>query len=211
MRFAFLRGLPWLMAGALPWTAQAHSFPDTHPPVAHAAPAPATHPISPVAHAPMTSGAYRTFAPHPTPVFRPEDRAAFARPMPVWSGPRHVFVVHDYNRFNAYDRGLWNGGAWRYGWHGDRYGWWWFVGGGWYWYDAPVYPYPVVVSPVYCDGMVAPVMEAPPEPANLPVVVAPPVVTHWAPTPTFRYYCPDLNDYYPQVPNCPSGFVRQAQ
>lgn len=35
---------------------------------------------------------------------------------------------------------------WRHASHNGRYGWWWFVGGGWYFYDEPVYPYPVFIS-----------------------------------------------------------------
>ena len=31
-----------------------------------------------------------------------------------------------------------------------RFGWWWDVDGAWYFYEQPVYPYPVDVSEVDC-------------------------------------------------------------
>jgi hypothetical protein len=169
-------------------------------------------------HAAPNRGAYapeqHNAASHAVPLFRPEDRAAIGRPLPVWSGPRHVFLGHGYADFNPYERELWAGGAWRYGWHGDRWGWWWFVGGGWYWYEDPIYPYPDLVSPVFYEGDDEPVMDTDPNAPDgsdswVPTEVAP-GVTRWNP-PQYRYYCPELGGYYPQVPNCPSGFVRQAQ
>ena len=50
------------------------------------------------------------------------------------------------------DREMWRGGAWRHAWHNGRFGWWWYVNGGWFFYNAPVYPYPEYISDtIYYD------------------------------------------------------------
>ncbi len=80
----------------------------------------------------------------------------------------------------------WRGGRWVHGYYGDRFGWWWVVAGAWYLYDLPMYPYPVT-----------PALVEPP-----PVVVAPqpqPPAQQW-------YFCQSLNQYYPDVPQCPEGW-----
>lgn len=81
--------------------------------------------------------------------------------------------------------GIWRGGLWRHDWHDGRYGWWWLVGGIWYFYDQPIYPYPLMVSPIAIPEE----MEPP------PVVAAPPPAGFW-------YYCDNPPGYYPYVTTC---------
>ena len=79
----------------------------------------------------------------------------------------------------------WSGGRWSQTCWGGRCGWWWATGGLWYFYAEPVYPYPLVVSPItYAD----------------PAYAA--GVTDLAPQPAFSYYCDDPPGYYPTVPQC---------
>ena len=91
----------------------------------------------------------------------------------------------------------WRGGRWGREWHDGRYGWWWNTGGAWYFYDEPVYPYPLVVSPTIVG---VPVAEAEPEPPPqaAPVALPPPNRS--------LYYCSNPAGYYPAVPSCPGGF-----
>ena len=77
----------------------------------------------------------------------------------------------------------WRAGQWQHEWNHGRYGWWWRTGGGLYFYDAPVYPYPEIVSE---DA----IMEA-------PVAEAPAAGGFW-------YFCDSAGGYYPSVPNCPT-------
>ncbi|AEB85304.1 hypothetical protein [Alicycliphilus denitrificans] len=96
---------------------------------------------------------------------------------------------HAVHGFSRPDFVRWSGGHWRQTCWGGRCGWWWFTGGLWYFYAAPVYPYPPVVSSItYVPPVYAPA--ATPGPASL------------APQPTFSYYCDDPPGYYPAVPQC---------
>jgi len=90
----------------------------------------------------------------------------------------HQFRGHDFAHFGSRDRAVWVGGHWHHEWHDGRFGWWWFAGGTWYFYDAPVYPYPTVVSEV---------------------VYAEPVTAPGAPT---YYWCDNPRGYYPYVQSC---------
>lgn len=54
-----------------------------------------------------------------------------------WRGDMHDF-----------DLVRWQGGRWLRGDHGGRTGWWWIVGPDWYYFDAPVYPYPDLYTPL---------------------------------------------------------------
>lgn len=129
---------------------------------------------------------------HPGPG-RPEPgRPGFAgRPGPGgWHGPGGgpggpYFHGRDFAHFGPRDWAAWRGGAWHHEWHDGRFGWWWFADGAWYPYDAPVYPYPTVISPL---------IAAPAPPPPPPVTGLPP--------PHFRYYCSDPPGYYPQVSSC---------
>jgi hypothetical protein len=116
---------------------------------------------------------------------------------PALTGPMHVapaqiggrigprapvsafhFEHHDFGHFTPTERSAWTGGHWSHGWHHHHYGWWWFAGGGWFFYDAPIYPYPDVVSAEYVDESVD-TGEGP----------------YW-------YYCNDPQGYYPYVQYC---------
>jgi hypothetical protein len=76
---------------------------------------------------------------------------------PVWRG--HI------DHFHEHDIVVWRGGRWFHGWHGNRLGWWWIVGGAWYWYPAPVYPYPNPYAPPVVVQVPAP---PPAQPQALP-------------------------------------------
>ena len=117
----------------------------------------------------------------------------------------HVFHEHDVRLFGPHDLALWRTGAWRQEWHNGRFGWWWAVGGVWYFYERPVYPYPMVVADVmYMQPMVVPAPGYPPS-----VVVNPPspqgttvVAPQNRPAPTL-FYCDSAKGYYPNVQQCP--------
>ena len=47
-----------------------------------------------------------------------------------------------------FDLGAWQSGAWRHEDHGGRLGWWWVIGADWFFFDAPVYPYPDLYTPL---------------------------------------------------------------
>src|SRR5208282_1360498 len=61
------------------------------------------------------------------------------------------FHTRDVHEFNHEEFARWREGRWHNAWHHGRYGWWWRVHGNWYWYQAPLYPYPLVVVPLYVD------------------------------------------------------------
>ena len=111
-------------------------------------------------------------------------------------GPHHFYG--DFGHFGPADQAMWQGGGWHHEFIDGRWGWWWVVDGLWYWYDAPIYPYPGVVS-------VTTYAPPPPPPAPRAVVERP---VHIAAAPRFRYFCPDRG-YYPEVQTCPTDFVRQ--
>jgi hypothetical protein len=126
---------------------------------------------------------------------------------------RLVFRERDVHRFNEIELGRWRGGQWRNSCFAGRCGWWWFAGGQWYFYERPVYPYPLVVSEIAYEEAVAPVYAAPP-----PGYVVPPPGAYAAPPPGYvpppqpqpapqvLYYCDNPAGYYPTVPSCPTGF-----
>jgi hypothetical protein len=90
---------------------------------------------------------------------------------------------------------MWRGGGWRHEFHNGRWGWWWFVGGGWYFYDQPIYPYPVYVSDVVYEEPVDDEQAVEPvDPAAVPPA-----------TGNVYYYCPGVG-YYPEVPTCAVPF-----
>ena len=110
----------------------------------------------------------------------------------------HHFAGHDFHHMNEHDQRLWRGGNWHHEEYMGRMGYWWIVGGVRYFYDAPVYPYPVVVAPVMYEIPVATVA--------VPVERPAPVFVPQAQT--VRYYCPGVG-YAPAVQNCPNGWVTQ--
>ncbi len=117
----------------------------------------------------------------------------------------HEFHEHDVHRFNHEELGRWRGGRWNNSCYRGRCGWWWFAGGMWYFYDRPIYPYPLEVSVVtYLEPVeAAPVVAVPAmpvvQPAAAPVVAAQPQAQVW-------YFCAAANAYYPYVSSCPSGW-----
>jgi len=155
---------------------------------AHAA-APALHAAGPVGHPGFGPGGI-----HGGPGGFHGDHA-FAHDV----GPRVAFREHDVHRFGHDDLVRWRGGHWNRTCFDGRCGWWWFAGGQWYFYDSPIYPYPVVVSNV---AYVAPVAAAPVIAVAAPLTVAPP--------PKLYYYCDNPPGYYPQVANCNTQFRQVA-
>ncbi|SEH38975.1 hypothetical protein [Magnetospirillum fulvum] len=150
------------------------------------------------------------------------------RPASAQEHWRPPFRDHDVRRFDHRHHEMWRGGEWRHGAHFGRRGWWWVTGGAWYYYDAPVYPYPMIVSeyavPAAPPGYVPqppPVVIQQPPPVVVqqpPVVVQPPptVLVQPAPVPApppppqqqqqVWYYCDNPAGYYPYVPSCASQF-----
>lgn len=109
----------------------------------------------------------------------------------------HEFHEHDVHRFNHDELSLWGGGRWNNTCFEGRCGWWWLAGGVWYFYDRPIYPYPLEVS---LDTYVEPVEEAPVvQQAPAPVIVPQTQQQVW-------YFCTSANAYYPYVSSCPSGW-----
>jgi hypothetical protein len=128
-------------------------------------------------------------------------------------GERFAFHEHyrggEFRFFNERDMGLWRGGRWANTCYGGRCGWWWLAGGFWYFYDHPIYPYPLIVSDYYYAEPVAvppvvaaPVAPPPPPPPPAPRVAAPPP----AQNANVWYYCDNPPGYYPYVQSCPSQF-----
>jgi len=119
---------------------------------------------------------------HPHPAFHPAMRPApfrggFARP---GFHPFHAALLAHvgFAHFTPAQRAVWMHGNWYHRSYNGRYGWWWNTGGGWFWYGAPVYPYPTVVSDYYYD-----------EPQENQAGPS------W-------YYCYNPPGYYPQIPAC---------
>ena len=93
----------------------------------------------------------------------------------------HEFVHHDVAHFSREDWDHWHGGHWSTSCFGGRCGWWWSAGGQRYFYERPIYPYPLFVSEVAYVEPVA-VVPAPVVVAPAPIVVTPvPVVVAPAP------------------------------
>jgi hypothetical protein len=94
---------------------------------------------------------------HPHPAHPPahfvRPAGAFARRPGGFPHPFHAVVVAHTNfaHFTPAQRAVWTRGTWRHTWWNGRYGWWWNAGGVWFWYNAPVYPYPTVVSDYYYE------------------------------------------------------------
>lgn len=123
------------------------------------------------------------------------------RPGGFRGGDRYAFHGRDVRHFGGHDLAVWRGGHWGREMHDGRYGWWWNTGGAWYFYDQPVYPYPVDVSPVVFgddDGGDEGGGPGGPPPGAPPLALPPPVQS--------RYYCSNPPGYYPAVSSCPGGF-----
>ena len=136
---------------------------------------------------------------------------------------RHEFHERDVHRFNAEELGHWRAGHWRNTCFGGRCGWWWFAGGQWYFYERPIYPYPLIVSEVAFVEPVPPAAYVTPPPVYVapPPAYAAPPPAYVAPPPGYAapptaaplpppaqkyYYCDNPPGYYPTVPSCPTPF-----
>lgn len=115
----------------------------------------------------------------------------------------HRFVGRDYRHWNERERAIWRDGVWRQEEYMGRVGYWWIAGGQRYFYEQPVYPYPLVVAPVMYELPVA---------VEQPVIVQPPVV-YERPAPRFQpqtvqswYYCDNPPGYSPYITSCASGW-----
>lgn len=86
------------------------------------------------------------------------------------------FHGRDFASFTPAERSHWTGGQWRHAWYNGVFGWWWVLDDEWYFYDEPIYPYPVYVGPF-----------------------VPPAQGYW-------YRCADPAGFYPYVSSCPGGW-----
>jgi hypothetical protein len=107
----------------------------------------------------------------------------------------------DPRHWDARHFAMWRGGGWHHGCYFGRCGWWWLVDGVWYWYAAPVYPFPLVVSAIVAADIAAAATMAPPlpGPGPAPYMPAPPPPP---PGPTTYWFCASSGAYYPAVPTC---------
>lgn len=176
---------------------------EVHPAAEHAAPA--AHPAAVVApHAEPGHAVPSVMHPEEAHMAgHPEMRGADMRDHREFE--RHEFHGRDVRHWNREEQGRWRAGRWNNTCYNGRCGWWWLAGGQWYFYDRPVYPYPVVVSQVLYVDPNAVVVAAPAVAA--PVVAAPLAV---AAAPKFYYYCDSPAGYYPAVQNCPTHFRQVA-
>jgi len=209
-RIQFVLCVATFAAGVEVMAAENHAA--AHAAAPHAA---VPHAAAPAAHAPMGAhpgpgGAHEAFHPGaggPHDAFHrgagPHEAFHHEGPHEAFrhDGGRHyAFHEHDVHRFRHDDLARWRGGRWNHTCFDGRCGWWWYASGQWYFYDSPVYPYPLAVSEVaYGEPVaVAPVAVAPVAVAPAPMQVAP------GPKP--RYYCDNPRGYYPAVQNCNTQF-----
>ena len=115
----------------------------------------------------------------------------------------HEFREHDVRRFDRHDIGVWRDGLWRHEMFNGLLGWWWVSGGVWYHYEAPVYPYPLVVSGM---AFAPPVVVMPGAPPMVVQQVAPPPPPQPPQQQQVWYYCDNPAGYYPYVATCSMPF-----
>ncbi|OYV78774.1 MAG: hypothetical protein B7X47_07780 [Ferrovum sp. 34-44-207] len=120
------------------------------------------------------------------------------------------FHERDVHLFYPRELHVWRRGRWIEGSRGGLVGWWWVIGPRWFYYSAPVYPYPLMVS-----ERVIVVNQAPPATAVVtppPNTVSPQGTTVVPSLPQsdaqFKYFCAPLKGYYPEVPQCPEPWRR---
>ncbi len=107
----------------------------------------------------------------------------------------HDFHTSDVRDFNHAELSRWQGGSWHDGWYDGHWGWYWEVAGVPYWYDAPIYPYPLVVAPLYVETpVVVPVM--------LPMAPIQPLPA----APVVAYHCAAPEGLYPTIAACAGGW-----
>jgi len=96
------------------------------------------------------------------------------------SGASHQFNGfhgHDFDHFTSSERESWRHGNWHHGHHHGHFGWWFIVDNFWFFYDAPIYPYPLYVSYYYDDA-------------------------YYGDRDYYWYWCDDPRGYYPYVQEC---------
>jgi hypothetical protein len=111
----------------------------------------------------------------------------------------HDFHTRDVREFDRHEFARWHDGHWHNSWHDGRLGWWWQVDDVWYWYDRPVYPFPLVVAPLYSETVV----EVTPVVALAPIAPLPAA-------PQVAYRCAAPDGFYPAVSACASGWQQVA-
>jgi hypothetical protein len=124
--------------------------------------------------------------------------------------PHRFAVRHDFRHFTPTERRWWSRGHWRHRWWHGRYGWWWNVGGFWYFYDAPVYPYPTVVSSDYYDDEDYDDQDydnaGPDNDQYGPDQYGPSEDEYDQGGPGVWYHCSKPEGYYPYVRDCSGGW-----
>ena len=117
------------------------------------------------------------------------------------------FHERDVHRFHPRELRAWERGRWIQANRAGLNGWWWVIGPRWFYYPAPVYPYPMMVS-----ERVVFVNAAPPVSPMPPTYISPQGTTVIPPSPPpvsqMRYFCPSLNGYYPEIAQCPEPWRR---
>jgi len=108
----------------------------------------------------------------------------------------HTTNVRD---FNHAELSRWQGGSWHDGWYDGHWGWYWEVAGVPYWYDAPVYPYPLVVAPLYVET-----------PVVVPVMVPLTPIQPLPAAPLVAYHCAAPEGLYPTIAACAGGWEELA-
>ncbi|KXW55158.1 hypothetical protein [Ferrovum sp. PN-J185] len=138
---------------------------------------------------------------------------------------RHFVEFHDrdVHCFHPRELRVWERGRWIQATRGGLYGWWWVIGPRWFYYTAPIYPYPMMVSErVVFVNATPPVSPVPPTyvspqattivPPSPPMYVSPQATTVVPSSPPpaiqMRYFCPSLNGYYPEIAQCPEPWRR---
>lgn len=123
-------------------------------------------------------------------------------------------LTHNAEAYVVYGHpGYWhNSGRWYHGWHDGRIGWWWVAAaGGWYAYNRPIYytapPQTVIVEqPVAAPQVMPPAAPIQPAPQVVTAAPAPPMAPPGYPKEAW-YYCSNPAGYFPNVSNCPQGWI----
>ena len=107
----------------------------------------------------------------------------------------HFNRERDYHHWNEREQKIWRSGVWQHEEYNGMSGWWWITGGARYFYERPIYPYPVEVPEVTYEIPVD--AEPQPEYVQLPQY-----------DPNYWYYCENPRGYYPYVSECPGGWMK---
>ena len=107
----------------------------------------------------------------------------------------HFNRERDYHHWNEREQTIWRSGVWQHEEYNGMSGWWWITGGARYFYERPIYPYPVEVPEV--------TYEIPVDAEPQPEYVQQPQYD-----PNYWYYCENPRGYYPYVSECPGGWMK---